>query len=253
MSRRIPDLVLERYRLNELPDRSMRAVAHQLAADPDARQRLEALDASDQEIRQQYRGSIVVRDVPAVPRRWVLRAAVATGLTLLAIAIALPRNPRVQPDENRVKGTTGGHPTLVVYRRTPNGSERLADGDMARPGDLLRVGYAAAGRAFGMILSIDGRGAVTLHLPPDPRNDGRAVRLAEGEQGKPTLLDAAYELDDAPRTERFFFVTASEPFPVGPVMEAARRAAQAGGPPVSLALAPGLEQHTFAIQKEGRK
>jgi len=97
-----------------------------------------------------------------------------------------------------------------------------------------------------LILSIDGRGAVTLHLPP---SGDRAVPLAPG---KMVLLDAAYELDEAPRVERFYFVTAREPFAAEPVVSAARRAAQ-GTVPDALPLPPGLEQATFAIQKEARR
>ena len=39
------------------------------------------------------------------------------------------------------------------------------------------------------------------------------------------LLDQAYELDDAPRWERFYFVTGDTPFAVAPIVDAARRAA----------------------------
>jgi hypothetical protein len=149
-------------------------------------------------------------------------------------------------DTERLKGSA--HPSLAVYRRTDSGSERLADGAVARPGDLLRVGYASAGRPYGLILSIDGRGAVTLHLPPA---GDRAVPLT---MGKTILLDAAYELDDAPRVERFYFVTGKEAFAAEPVLSAARReAARQGAVPATLPLPAGLEQVTFAIQKEARK
>jgi hypothetical protein len=99
---------------------------------------------------------------------------------------------------------------LSIYRRTAAGSERLADGDLVHAGDLLRVGYVSGGRPFGLILSIDGRGAVTMHLPPA---GDRAVALQPGSN---ILLDAAYELDDAPRIERFYFVTGNDAFAVGP-------------------------------------
>ena len=248
MKRNIPDLVLERYRLNELPERSARAVELMMADDPAIRERLDALAASDAEIQEQYPPSVFVHDRPAPSRRLVIRVAAAGGLALAALLlfVALPRTPQPPPDTERVKGTIGGRPSLALYRRTDTGSERLADGAVARPGDLLRVGYASAGRPYGLILSIDGRGAVTLHLPP---SGDRAVPLTPG---KVVLLDAAYELDEAPRVERFYFVTAREPFAAEPVVSAARRAAQ-GTVPDALPLPPGLEQVTFAIQKEARR
>lgn len=238
MTRRIPDVVLERYRLKELPDTSARAVEAMLASDPALRARLEALERSDEEIRHEYPSRAFVRDVPAPPRRAVARLAIAASLALVAVMIVatLPR-----PDADRIKG---GHPLIALYRRTAAGSERLADGDIARPGDLLRVGYVSAGRGYGVILSIDGRGAVTMHLP---LHGDQAAALSAGSL---VLLDSAYELDDAPRIERFYFVTGTEPFKVGPLVAAARRA---GGAPDTLPLPSGLEQVTFAVQKEVRK
>ena len=249
MTRNIPDFVLERYRLKELPERSARAVELMMAADPAIRERLDALAASDAEIQERY-PSVFIHDRPALPRRLVMRlaAAAAFGIAALLLLMALPRTLQQPPDTERVKGTIGGRPSLALYRRTDTGSERLADGDVARAGDLLRVGYASAGRPYGLILSIDGRGTVTLHLPPA---GDRAVALTPG---KTILLDAAYELDDAPRIERFYFVTGKEAFAAEAVVSAARReAARQGSVPDSLPLPAGLEQVTFAIQKEGRK
>jgi hypothetical protein len=247
MTRKIPDLVLERYRLNELPETSQRAVEHMLAADPALRARLEALDRSDADIRARYAPLIALHDKPAPSRRLVLRVLTAATLGVIALLVffALPRAVRNSGDEGRIKGTTASRPSLAVYRRTPSGSERLADGDIVRPGDLLRVGYTSAGRAYGMILSIDGRGALTMHLPP---NGSEAVSLAQ--DARTTLLDHAYELDDAPNVERFYFITGPRPFPVSGILAAARAARSA---PDALPLPPGLEQVTFAIHKEGRK
>ena len=250
MTRKIPDVVLERYRLNELPETSARAVEHMLAADPALRARLEALERSDGEIRREYPLSVFIHDKPVPSRRavvWFCFGAAVVLATLLAVLV-LPRTPAPGatpgPETERIKGTPGGRPSLSIYRRTATGSERLADGDIVHAGDLVRVGYASAGRPYGLILSIDGRGAVTLHLP---LSGGQAAALAPGAI---TLLDTAYELDDAPRVERFYFVTATRTFSVAPVVAAARAAATA---PRALPLPPGLEQVTFAVQKEIKK
>src|SRR5262249_49798609 len=162
----------------------------------------------------------------------------------LLVALVLPRtqSPRLtpEPETERIKGTPGGRPSLSVYRRTAAGSERLADGDIVHAGDLVRLGYASAGRRYGLILSIAGRETVTLPLPP---SGDRAVLLTGG---KTILLDAAYELDDAPRVERFYFVTGTEPFAATPVLTAARRAAAqgAGSVPTALPIPSGLDQVT---------
>jgi hypothetical protein len=251
MTRTIPDLLLERYRLRELPDAAHAAVERAAIADPAVRARLDALAQSDAEIRERYEPGVLapfdsLRSLRAgAPRRRTRRALVLTGAlatAVLALVVATPRLA-VTPDDTRIKGVTG-RPALAVYRRTSAGSERLADGDVARSGDLLRVGYVSGGRTYGVILSIDGTGAVTLHLPP---SGTVAAALAPGGIN---LLDSSYELDEAPRIERFYFVTGTQPFEVAPVLAAARRA---GSAPAVLPLPAGLEQVTFAVQKEVRK
>lgn len=246
MIRPVPDLILERYLLQELPESSARAVEHMLARDTALRERLEGLRQSDVEIRRNYAPHIAVHDKRAPSRRFVLRAVIAGGLLALAfIAVLVVPRSRVTPaDADRLKGDIGAHPALAMYRRTPAGSERLADGDVARPGDLLRVGYTAGGRTYGMIFSVDGRGAVTMHLPP--RGEDAAPLSAE----KMVLLDSAYELDEAPRIERFYFVTAAHPFKTAPVIAAAHGSA---GAPERLALPSDLDQVSFAVRKEERK
>src|SRR4029453_14482783 len=95
------------------------------------------------------------------------------------------------PGESRPKGARSA---LAVYRRTDRGSETMADGAIARAGDLLRLGYAPVTQAYGVILSVDGRGGVTRHPPatgPPPaglrrdpfrRRPGRGHETPAGER-----------------------------------------------------------------------
>jgi hypothetical protein len=247
MTRRYPDLLLERYRLRELPAPDHAAIERDIAANPSLRARVEALSASDAEIHEQYGPAVFLRRAVTRPRRqWTRQFLLAGGLAAAAIALlaTLPGLPITRPATERSKGSASDRPALAVYRWTAAGSERLADGDVARPGDLLRVGYASGGRSYGVILSIDGKGAVTMHLPPTGED---AAVLG---QDKLVLLDASYELDDAPRIERFYLITAARAFKVAPVLAAAR---DAGASPGTLSLPPGLEQVSFAVQKEARK
>ena len=114
-------------------------------------------------------------------------------------------------------------------------------GAAARENDVVQLAYQAAGRHFGAIVSIDGRGVVTRHLPAagplaSPLKSGAAFALPQ-----------AYRLDDAPGFERFYFVTADQPFAVDLVLTAASHAAGAEG---RLALPAGLDQYSFALRKE---
>ncbi len=87
---------------------------------------------------------------------------------------------------------------------------------MTRSGDIVQVSYVAAGNNHGVVLSIDGSGAVTLHHPSNPDDQSRI----EPRGSQP--LAHAFQLDDAPAFERFFFVTsAAEPIDVETVLRAA--------------------------------
>ena len=134
----------------------------------------------------------------------------------------------------RVKGDEGG-PRLSIFRKLASGPERLKDGAAARGGDLVQIAYRSGGLAYGAILSVDGRGAVTRHLPASGE---KAVPLAPRD-----TLDFAYELDDAPRWERFFLVAGERRFGLEEVSEKL-----AAG---DLTLAGDLRLHQFTLKKPG--
>lgn len=140
----------------------------------------------------------------------------------------------------------GLEPQIRVYRKRASTSERLHHGEETRAGDLLQLGYVAAGRRHGVLLSIDGGGAVTLHAP---ENEAGSTELPadSGER----LLGSAYELDAAPAFERFVLVVSDEPISVSLVVESAERLgrepSQAHTKPLSLPA--GLEQYSLAVRK----
>jgi hypothetical protein len=141
--------------------------------------------------------------------------------------------------------TKGQGPSIKIYRKTPEGSQSLEDGATAYRGDVIRLGYQAAGRSYGVILSVDGFGKATLHLP---QKGTRAARL--NTDGR-VLLDFALELDDAPSWERFYFVTGDDPFDVSPILEAVRQV-ELDRPvdlPDDLALPEVLEQFVISLEK----
>jgi len=262
---RVPDVTLERYRLGELPADEAARVAARLATDATLQARLASLERSDRLIEREHPAGWLADRVRArldagggaAPARkpsrlgaWAvpatLAAAVTVALVLMPRALWSPSSetPGARPATGeRLKGLK---PSLTLFRKTPGGSETLADGAIAQPGDVIRLGYQAAGRAFGVILSIDGRGVVTVHLPA---GGDRAAALRAGSS---LLLDSAYELDDAPRWECFYFVTADRPFDVAPVVEAAgrtARTARGARPPGPLLLPAGFDQFVISLEK----
>ncbi len=141
-----------------------------------------------------------------------------------------------------------GAPYLVVHRHTSGLPEVLPNPTQAEAEDLLQLAYVASGRRFGVIVSIDGRSQVTLHAPETPAASTELVPTGM------VSLSRAFELDDAPNFERFFFVTAAEPIDVERVLQAGYELGrdQSAREPGLLALDPAWEQGTFTLYKVPR-
>lgn len=156
--------------------------------------------------------ALVVGCTPTEPAAEALGPAHATD--------AQDGDVEVSDEPVRIKGLA---PRLLVHRQRQGVIEQLRDGDVARAGDLVQISYVAAGNRNGVILSLDGRGVVTLHHPARP--DATPTLVARGQHA----LDHAYELDDARSYERFVLVTAGdEPLSVTAVLDAAQRLAKRG-------------------------
>jgi hypothetical protein len=199
MSAQIPDILVERYRLKELSQAETDRLAGRIRQDATLRERIEALDRSDEEMRRTGALDLLAERVvrrtrtgAGAPRRlaasWAMPAVAAAAILALVLVVALAgaaARGRRRGDNGRSIGRSHQRAAALagVYRRTVNGSETLADRTVARPGDVLRVGYHAAGRPYGVIFSMDGRGTVTMHLP------------AAGDRAVPARARG----DDAPR------------------------------------------------------
>ena len=183
-------------------------------------------------------------------RKWAAGGVLATAM---AVAIALITHHHATPPElaqiaqnfadngTRIKGNA----RLIVHRRSDDNVERLRSGARAWAGDHLQLSYVAAGQSHGVIVSIDGRGSVTLHFPEDP--DGDMLLRDDGA----IPLGHSYELDRAPVFERFVFVTADSSLSVAAVLDAARALARdmsrAHSAPLTL---PGpWQQVSFSLRK----
>jgi hypothetical protein len=145
-----------------------------------------------------------------------LAAAAAVVVTASLILIDFGRDSGWNPfreDATRIKGTDT---RIFIYRKKQGGAEMLADNSRVSEKDLLQIAYFSAGDPYGVILSIDGRGTVTLHYPASLAADTRI------DNNRKKLLSSAYELDDSPGFERFIFVTSRKPIDV----RAAYRAAE---------------------------
>ena len=169
-------------------------------------------------------------------------------------AVGASRPARSRPrrgdglEPTTLKGSPAAATRLLVYRHESSGDHALPDGARAAEGDLVQLAYRERHGGFGLLLSIDGAGAVTLHWPE--QSGDSAARLETAAEAR---LPSAYQLDGAPGFERFFLVTAPRPFAIGPVVAAARAlAAHPGDARVApLPLPPSYEQTSIALDKPG--
>ncbi|HSS40461.1 MAG TPA: ActD-like protein, partial [Polyangia bacterium] len=212
--------MLERLALGELDAASAADVRRRLsAAGVNVEEALAELAASNAELLAAHPPG---RVVPAIrnraataaqrsprPRRapWLAMPVVLAG----AVALVLWARPGLRApspaagdglEPTTVKGPPAAATRLLVYRHESNGDRPLPDGARADEGDLVQLAYRERHGGFGLLLSIDGAGAVTLHWP-DQAGDS-AARLETAAEAR---LPSAYQLDGAPGFERFFLIT----------------------------------------------
>jgi len=159
--------------------------------------------------------------------RWAIPAFVcAAALVYLPMRLFSPatisvtetaHNAAVGHEVNgiRAKGLT---PTIEVWQKSGNRAEKLSPGAIVRARDIVQLGYAVPEPCYGAIVSLDGRGVLTVHLSGD---SGNAVPLASG---RTVALSSAYRLDDAPLFETFYLITAPDNFDVNATAESLKNA-----------------------------
>jgi hypothetical protein len=254
MKMRISDVMLERYHLEELPPDQMNLVRNALSDDPSVKERLDSIIASDNEILSDYPAPFVsgrIRDgleramkEKKVPGKCGMSrgkifgiafsaagsiAAAAAIFIFLPVSTALNTNPvsnAISPPAEKIADvssdiirTKGKESELYLYRKTNKEPEELSPDSVAVKGDIIQLAFQTK-LPYAVIFSIDGRGGVTLHYPVSENASSSVSR------GKKIFLPSSYQLDDAPRYERFFLVTSESGINPGFVVSKAREFAK---------------------------
>ena len=105
-------------------------------------------------------------------------------------------------DGLRIKGLSA---RMEVWKKTGDSAVQMENLGEAHEGDEIQLRYAVAEKCFGLLFSMDGNGTITMHMG----HENRAVEL---EPGKMITLPFAYKLDNAPKFEKFFFLTSKSEF-----------------------------------------
>jgi len=267
---KVSDWMIERLAKGELDPATAQNVRARLAAElggeSAVQARLADLASDDQATLQRLPASLMAPKIRLradqagrAPRQqapgrrlvWLSPFAVAAMALLVYVGTKGPRagTSGATADQAADEETTTKGATHLLAFRAPSLAgtkiEQLGAGAAVRPHDLLQLAYTAGDARFGMVLSVDGGGGVTQHLPVAP---GAAVPLsAAGAVRLPT----SYELDASPGFERFFLVTSAQPFSTEVVMAAAQALAKspAAAQTRALALPADLSQESLLLKK----
>ena len=237
----IPDWKLERFLTGDLPEEEMREIRELEATDAMLAQRIKLLREDNKAILNKLpfealagklADAVETANVVSTASRFRFLKFASAAVLVLAVAlvalmtqretvvtggnvaggdVAQARNAQntqvalaETPSDTRIKGLDA---RMEVWKKTEAGIVQLQDLDEVREGDEIQLRYAVPEKCYGLLFSMDGNGALTLHM-----GDGaKAVELAPG---KMNSLPFAYKLDDAPYFEKFFFVTSPKEFTV---------------------------------------
>lgn len=250
---RVPDLLVEKLALGELPEAQAQSVRARLEADNDPR--LQRTATSDAEILDAHPPEVIARKIQARIDALEPEAApgfawpmwgVAAGLAVAAAAVLVwvlgpePSNEapvpgtRIAvadpPSTERIKGDAA----VVLERKLGTRAEALLSESKVSPGDTIQVSYRSGGWKHGVLVSLDGAGTVTLHFPDTA--EGSTALQAEG-----VAVLHAFELDDAPAFERFLFFTSNAPLDADAIVNRVESLGRAPNPAHAPVLAAPAE------------
>ena len=235
----IPDWKLERFLTGDLPDEEMNKLRELEANDAVFANRVKMLREDNKAILSKLPfetlaanlGTGAAGNAAKNAPRFTLVKFAAAAMFVFAVALVAffaqsetsVMNERVGSDVANVNGSQNTQVALAenesdtrikgldvrmeVWKKTPAGIVQLNDLDSVGEGDEIQLRYAVPEKCFGLLFSMDGNGALTLHM-------GDGVKAVELAPGKMNSLPFAYKLDDAPYFEKFFFVTSPKEFAV---------------------------------------
>ena len=239
----IPDWKLEKYLTGDLPAEEMHEIREMEATDEIFANRVKMLREDSKAILQKLPYDRLAERLDSLPGRSVsgsgmfagngkpvnfsiVKFAAAAALVLAVVTVALFSQRSIsqeggtvlannadgsqvmevamvdQNDDVRIKGLSA---RMEVWKKTGDSAVQMENLGEAREGDEIQLRYAVAEKCYGLLFSMDGNGTITMHMG----EGNKAIGL---EPGKMTTLPFAYKLDNAPKFEKFFFLTSKNEF-----------------------------------------
>ena len=234
----IPDWKLERYLTGDLPAAEMREIRELEKTDAIFANRVKMMREDNAAILRKMPFERLSEKLEAMPARRgagagfngagnivnfrLVKFAAAAALVLAVVSVALFSQREVmapvqsgaqvmdvamldsQDEGTRIKGMDA---RMEVWKKTADSAVQMSNLDEAREGDEIQLRYSVPEKSFGLLFSMDGNGALTMHMG----SENHAVELAPGEM---TTLPFAYKLDNAPKFEKFFLLTSRNMFSI---------------------------------------
>ena len=238
----IPDWKIERFLTGDLPEDEMQKIKNLEATDEIFAQRIKLLREDNKAIlnklpfetlSEKFAAAKDAADAKANELasgfRFVKFASAAVLVLAVALVALMAQRETVVTGENagaamaqardaqntqvalietqsdtRIKGMEA---RMEVWKKTSAGIVQLENMAEAKEGDEIQLRFSVPEKCFGLLFSMDGNGALTMHM-----GDGsKAIGLVPG---KMNSLPFAYKLDDAPHFEKFFLITSQKEFAV---------------------------------------
>ncbi len=182
------------------------------------------------------------RGAPCAPAG-ALAVGVAAGAVVMR-RVATRRSGATRAAGRRRRSIKGLKPSLTVYRRTPHGQRDAGRRRRSpRPAICCASATSRPDGAYGVIVSIDGRGVVTLHLPP---NGERAATLRPATARCCSTRRTSSTMRRA-GSGSIFVTGGARRSTVEPILDAARRAGRAGSALAAAVVAAAGRAHAVHV------
>lgn len=202
--KRTPDWKLEKYILNELDE--------VFTPNTEDLKRIEELKKENSSFLQanpfvKFEDKLKKQNVFTKIKSFLFLPKYSLALSLVLVLILGVFFNNNFNDTVRFKGE--GLDKLFFYKSINGIAKEFDVNDPIQKGDLIQISFLVSKYEYGIIFSIDGNAKLTMHYPGEEKLNAAFLPLRIK-----TNISSAYELDDAPGFETFYFVLANYEFDV---------------------------------------
>ncbi len=219
---KVSELELERFAINDLPDIEMLRLHKLIEESPELQSKVQEIEESNRILLSQLPPKQFNKSVHnQVPRASnnilnhiktffsaysaIKMAGVFASIVLVGFLSLNLFNANHFDHDAPLDRAKGIQPHLNVYKIENGKANLITSKEKLSVNDIVQMSYISAGKKYGYVVSVDSRGVKTVHLS----DKEYSIELIGGGE---ILMPSAYQLDDSPKFERFFLVTADSKF-----------------------------------------